>query len=290
MSVTISILSYFLIVGFPDESKRYWRFLNPRETRLMRARVDADRGDVQTEAFNLRAYLTVAADPKLWGFAVIFCLTASVTNVRSSPHPSSSSPPPPPITQPQSLNYFLPIILREGMHHTVAQSQYLSAPPYLLAGVWCVATAWLGDAYRVRSPILLVNAALQLVGIGVTGWTARPATRYAGIFLICCGAKANVPAMMSWQANNVRGQWKRAFCSGLLVSFGGVGGIVGSSVFRHRDAPQYRPGLYACFGCAGAVVVVTVGMAAWFAVVNRRAERGECVIEGEEDRGFRYTL
>lgn len=92
MSVTISILSYFLIVGFPDESKRYWRFLNSRETRLMRARVDADRGDVQTEAFNLRTYLTVAADPKLWGFAVIFCLTASVTNVRPPSRPSPSPP------------------------------------------------------------------------------------------------------------------------------------------------------------------------------------------------------
>lgn len=42
------------------------------------------------------------------------------------------------------------------------------------------------------------------------------------------------------QANNIRGQWKRAFCSATLVGFGGIGGIAGSLVFRSQDAPDYR--------------------------------------------------
>lgn len=48
---------------------------------------------------------------------------------------------------------------------------------------------------------------------------------------------------MSYQGNNIRGQWKRAFCSATLVGFGGIGGIAGSLVFRTQDAPGYIPGV-----------------------------------------------
>merc|ERR1711939_1241368 len=33
-----------------------------------------------------------------------------------------------------------------------------------------------------------------------------------------------IPAAMAYQANNIRGQWKRAFASATLVGFGGIGG------------------------------------------------------------------
>ena len=59
-----------------------------------------------------------------------------------------------------------------------------------------------------------------------------PARRYFGVFLTTAGVNANVPATMSYQTNNIRGQWKRAFCSATLVGFGGIGGLAGSLVFR----------------------------------------------------------
>lgn len=42
---------------------------------------------------------------------------------------------------------------------------------------------------------------------------------------------------MAYQANNIRGQWKRAFASATLVGFGGIGGIAGSTIFRAEDSP-----------------------------------------------------
>jgi hypothetical protein len=50
---------------------------------------------------------------------------------------------------------------------------------------------------------------------------------------------------MAYQANNIRGQWTIAFASATLVSFGGIGGIAGSLVFRSQDAPKYIPGIWA---------------------------------------------
>ena len=45
--------------------------------------------------------------------------------------------------------------------------------------------------------------------------------------------------------DTVRGQWKRALASATLVGAGGIGGIVGTTVFRQEDKPEYRPGMYA---------------------------------------------
>jgi len=66
-----------------------------------------------------------------------------------------------------------------------------------------------------------------------------------GVFLVVAGANSNIPTCLAYQANNIRGQWKRAFCSATLVGFGGIGGIAGSLIFRPQDAPRYRPGMYA---------------------------------------------
>lgn len=93
---------------------------------------------------------------------------------------------------------------------------------------------------------------------------------------------------MAYQANNIRGQWKRAFASATLVGFGGIGGIAGSTVFRNQDAPSYRPGIWACITC-NLLIIVTVGINSFiFKRQNRRADRGEIVLEN--DPHFRYTI
>lgn len=95
--------------------------------------------------------------------------------------------------------------------------------------------------------------------------------------------------VMSYQANNIRGQWKRAFCSATLVGFGGIGGIIGSTVFRQQDAPKYRPGLIVAM-CANVLIIIVVSLlTVKFKRDNAKAERGEIKIEGSE-AGFRYTI
>ena len=93
---------------------------------------------------------------------------------------------------------------------------------------------------------------------------------------------------MSYQANNIRGQWKRAFCSATLVGFGGVGGIAGSLVFRSQDAPEYIPGLIAAMVCQALIIIIVVANTIYFRMENKKADRGEKILEGSAD--FRYTL
>lgn len=77
------------------------------------------------------------------------------------------------------------------------------------------------------------------------GFGKGSALRYAGVFFSTAGANANIPSVMAYQANNIRGQWTRAFASASLVGLGGIGGIAGSLVFRSQDAPEYIPGIWA---------------------------------------------
>jgi O-antigen/teichoic acid export membrane protein len=94
---------------------------------------------------------------------------------------------------------------------------------------------------------------------------------------------------MTYQANNIRGHWKRAFCSATLVGFGGIGGIIGSLVFRSQDAPAYHPGLWAAIISQLIIIVIVIGLTFKFMRDNKRVDRGEIQIEGSE-QGFKYTL
>jgi hypothetical protein len=95
-------------------------------------------------------------------------------------------------------------------------------------------------------------------------------------------------SLLTHHSNNVRGQWKRALTSATLVGGGSIGGIIGTTVFRAKDAPNYRPGVEACL-IANALIVVIVGLLSIkFHRANKRVDAGGKAIEGLP--GFKYTL
>ncbi|KAK8228866.1 general substrate transporter [Phyllosticta capitalensis] len=271
LTCVVGFVGYFALVGFPDSKHKSWRFLTERETAFIIARVNADRGDAKTEPFTARKFFGAGLDLKIWGYALVFFGTTTIT---------------------YALAYFLPIILHENMGFSIGASQCLVAPPYVFAALIIYADGYAGDRWKLRGPVILFNMVICLIGLPIMGFHKNSGVRYFGVFLVTAGANANVPATMSYQANNIRGQWKRAFCSATLVGFGGVGGIAGSLVFRTQDAPEYRPGIYACIACALMNMLVVLVLGGFFRVANRRAARGEIVLEdsdNEGDRGFRYT-
>ena len=174
------------------------------------------------------------------------------------------------------------------MGFSTSNIQYLLAPPYAISIKVMLTQAYFADKLRLRGPFIVFNAILGLIGLAIMGFASHNGVRYFGIFLAAICANANVPAVLTYQANNIRGQWKRALCSATLVGFGGIGGIIGGTVFRAQDAPQYRPGIEACLIANGLIVVIVGALTLKFWRANKCAEAGGKMIEGQ--LGFRSSL
>ncbi|OLN92772.1 High-affinity nicotinic acid transporter 2 [Colletotrichum chlorophyti] len=257
----IGTVGYFLLVGFPEAQKPTWRFLSERETAWVISRVQADRGDADLPAFSIRKFLQGGRDVKVWALAFIYFNHALINF---------------------ALSFFLPIILKDNMGFSTGKAQILTAPPYVFSAFFMFAAGWLGDRYMVRGPIIIANMVIYIVGTCLVGFHGNVAVRYFGVFLMTAGSVGTAPVIMAYQANNIRGQWKRAFCSSLVVAVSGIGGIAGSLVFRSQDKPQYLPGLSTCLGCAVLNVIIVLALSAYFYYWNAKAERGEVELEASD--------
>ncbi|KAF2154456.1 MFS general substrate transporter [Myriangium duriaei CBS 260.36] len=267
----VATVAFFTIVDFPEYA---WqkkgitlRFITKEESEFMVARIEKDRHDAMLEEFRLKTYLSHALDLKVWGFAALFGLTTVLT---------------------YTLSFFLPIILQTGMGFDLALSQILVAPPYVAAAFYTFGLAWWADKHHLRSPCIILNGVLAIIGATLMGYVKNVGARYFGVFLVTCAANGNVPAVLTWQANNIRSQWKRAFCSASLVGAGGIGGIIGSTVFRPKDAPHYHPGMDTVLLAGCLMIAIALLLDFKFTRANKRAANGGKVIEGLP--GFRYTL
>ncbi|KAI1816201.1 MFS general substrate transporter [Poronia punctata] len=273
LTVAIGFLGYWLLVDFPDSDRKVWSFLSPKERAWVVRKVKADRGDSDVTEFDIWKFLGAGKDWKLWAYGGIGLGTSTIN---------------------YSFSYFLPIILNDNLKFSAGASQILVAPPYGFAAIYMFGINWLGDKYRCRGPVIVFNMIVCLIGLPILGWHSQPYVRYFGAFLICAGANANLPSALALQGTNIRGQWKRAFCSAMFVGLAGIGGIAGALVFRDQDrATGYKPGLWACITAALLVMVITIACDISYYRNNKAADRGEKHLECDEDPPqveYRYTL
>ncbi|CZR65088.1 related to permease of the major facilitator superfamily [Phialocephala subalpina] len=118
-----------------------------------------------------------------------------------------------------AIAYFLPIILGEGMWFSVAKARCLVAPPYVVADIVMFVQAYFGDKWHLRSPIIAFNAAIGIIGLGLLSYTSNNGFRYFG----------QHPRAV-----------ERALKSATLIGGGAIGGIIRTSIFRPKDAPNLQ--------------------------------------------------
>ncbi|KAJ5263714.1 hypothetical protein N7478_011319 [Penicillium angulare] len=220
----IGLAGYIFMVDFPDQAHKTWGFLTEREGAYIIRRINRDRQDAGLDHFSFAKFLRPARDFKVWGFAMIFLCTTM---------------------QAYSIGYFLPVILETEMGFSSATTQGLSTPPYIIAMILMFFQGYISDKIHLRYPVLYFNSLVSIAGLCLMVWTSAPGVQYFGAILTTSGCSANLPTVMVFQANNIRGAWKRAFCSASMIGLGGTGGIVGSLVFRSQDGPKYLPGICA---------------------------------------------
>jgi hypothetical protein len=205
----LGLFGYLTIIDFPDKASQpspitKRPFLTSAEADIILARIQRDRGDAVADKLTWSTIAAHLRDWKIWEFAWLYFLNNVVA---------------------YSWGYFLPIILRNDLGYSVAMSQIMSFPPYVLAAAWMFGTAWVADRYRMRGAIIVFNCAWAVVGVCMMAFLSNARARYAGVFLGVSGANANVPSILSYMHNNIVGQMKRSVASALLIGGGACGGI-----------------------------------------------------------------
>ena len=143
-----ALLAYPFIIDFPEKAHRksrfHFNFLSEDEAAFAIAKVERDRNDVLPGKFNLTNYLQNAFNLKIWAFAMLYLLVDLST---------------------YAMVYFLPNILSQGLHMDLAASQCLTTPPYFVSAIVGLACAWAGDKWHLRSPFIIGNGLLGILGM-----------------------------------------------------------------------------------------------------------------------------
>ncbi|KAF2716595.1 putative MFS transporter [Polychaeton citri CBS 116435] len=269
ISTTISFVTYFWMVPFPDQAdpSRFRHFLTSDEHKLAVTRIDHDRQDAIPEPFSWRKILSHVTDLKIYGFAAMFFLLNLVST---------------------SLSYFLPIILQSGMGFSEDKSILLSAPPYYYAVIPVLISSLLGDRLRLRGPIIAFNCVCLIMGFCMLGFTSQVTVRYIGTYLATGAYVSNWAAISAYYMNNIAGQWKRAFTAACVTAFNGAGGVAGAYIVRAEEAPNYSTAVWVSIGSHIGILGILGLFSLHFWRCNRNAAGGRALLEGVE--GFRYTF
>ncbi|KAK5629517.1 hypothetical protein RRF57_005232 [Xylaria bambusicola] len=267
ISIVIGLVTYFWMVDFPENAHRSLWFLTPAEQELAVARINADRKDVEIEEFAWSKVFAHAGDFKIYGFAVMFFLLNIVST---------------------SLSYFLPSILQGGLGFSENQAILLNAPPYYYAVIPVLLSSIVGDKYRLRGPVIIFNCVTLIIGFSLLGFAKQDAVRYFGTFLATGAYVSNWAALSAYQANNITGQWKRAFTAATVTALNGAGGIAGSFIVRSQEAPWYPTAIWVSIGSHILIIAIVLAFTIYFYFANKLAASGKIVLEGVE--GFRYTI
>lgn len=159
------------------------------------------------------------------------------------------------------------------MGHSALTSQALCAPPYLLAFLIVLLTAFLSDHCRNRSFYITFHALLAASGyamIAIAGsLKANPAYRYAGVFPATTGFFSAITLIITWTINNQDSDSKRGTGVAVLNFIGQLGPLVGVHLYPANEGPYYVKGMSICAAFMGAVAVLSLSLRAILAVKNR---------------------
>ncbi|KAJ7782664.1 major facilitator superfamily domain-containing protein [Mycena metata] len=261
LTIVFGIVGWFYLPSFPDHND----FLSPEETAIVLARVQSDRGDSLPDLLTWQKFIDTF-DWRVWAYALMFlCATISTYGV----------------------GFFVTLILR-GLGWSVAASLLLSAPPFVFAGISTILFSRLSDYYQQRALFIAVQCVGVIVGWALTGFAPSGLWRYGGLFISNAGSSGTVIGILAYSSNNIVSQSKRAIVSSVVISAGGIGGLIASNIFTQSSAPRYLPGIVATIISQVVLLLVLCSTTCFFRRQNAWAIRESAQLEGHP--GFLYTL
>ena len=213
MTVVASIASYFFIYNYPSTAS----FITPKERVYIVTRLKEDGDASRDEKFTWAGVRQALKDPKIYLYGLCF-------HTMSLPV--------------YTLSLFLPTIIKD-LGYTTAQAQLLSTPPYVFAFVTTMSAALIVERVKLRAPFIIGSSVMAIGGYVMLITSQRPGLSYAGTILAAGGIYCAIALVLSWPANNVSGQTKRATASAMQISIGNLGAIMGTQLYRPAWGPRF---------------------------------------------------
>ena len=216
LTVTFSIAGYFFIYNYPATAK----FLTPKEREYILARLKDDSDATRDERFSWDGVIQALKDPKIYLYGLGFHTLALPV---------------------YTLSLFLPVIIND-LGYSATQAQLLSIPPYVAGFITTMSVAVLAEKTKRRAPFIICSTTVGIVGYIMLLTSHWPGMSYAGTIVVSAGIWPSVATILSWPANNVSGQTKRATAHAMQISIGNIGGILGTQLYRPKWSPRYFVG------------------------------------------------
>ncbi|KAI6016740.1 major facilitator superfamily domain-containing protein [Pisolithus marmoratus] len=123
------------------------------------------------------------------------------------------------------LAFFEPTIVA-GLGYSGNQAQLMSVPPFVLAFLASMISAYISDRYGCRGLMVLFFAIWCIVGFSMFYATISPHVQYASLFFSVTGAYAGAPAIVTWISNNSAPHIRRASSIAFAFVATNAGGIL----------------------------------------------------------------
>ncbi|EXJ89402.1 hypothetical protein A1O3_02469 [Capronia epimyces CBS 606.96] len=255
----ICLMVWFLM---PTNAEKAW-FLNGDEREAMRDRAHrnaAYKGEEQS--FHWKYVKLAVTD--------IFVLLAAITLFSHS-------------IALLGYSIFLPTIIH-GLGYTSLQANYLTIPIYLFAAIVIGFVAFLSDRLEKRAPVLAVMTLPGILGYAMIIGSANKVVGYVAMFL-CASAMASFSVVfLTWVANNVSPEYKRAVAIPLVLTITNCSGLIGSQLYIPRDSPRYVMGNSVSMSCEIATLLL-VGLL-YLLLKRRNSLKAKMQAEGSESNGL----
>lgn len=140
-----------------------------------------------------------------------------------------------------------------------------------MATVSTLIVAVVAEKTHRRAPFVMVSSAVGCIGYIILIAQHRAGVSYFGTILAAGGIYPAVAIVLSWPANNVSGQTKRAIANALQISVGNTGAVIGMQLYRTGMSPRYFLGFGFAIGYLALNVVVVAIL--WQVLRRENAEK-----------------
>ncbi|KAF7315002.1 MFS domain-containing protein [Mycena indigotica] len=208
----IGLVSYGFMPASPDHA----RFLNAEEKAYVKAKLEEDGAINDADSH-------FSWGEVIKGFTSIHVLLVGVNFFFSG-------------VVLYSLAYFVPPLI-QSLGYTAARAQLMSVPPFSVAFVLTMISAYISDRYQSRGWITVFCAVLCVAGFGTWLGSTDHHVQYGSLFLSVPGVYLGAPALSTWNANNSAPHTRRAAAIAFGFIMTNAGGILATWLLGSLSAP-----------------------------------------------------